>query len=129
VNARDIDPHELPFEPSFATIDVAFISLKKVLPPIARCTTDDGQLLALVKPQFELQREAIGKGGVVRSPSDRRVAILSVADAAVEAGLVIRGIAPSGLPGPKGNRETFIWCAREGEGLEDIETRVRQIEV
>jgi 23S rRNA (cytidine1920-2'-O)/16S rRNA (cytidine1409-2'-O)-methyltransferase len=129
VNARDIDPLELPFEPSFATVDVSFISLKKVLPAVASCLPEDGQLLALVKPQFEGPREAVGKGGVVRSPSDRRVAILSVADAAREAGLVVGGVIPSGLPGPKGNIETFIWFGLRGKGLADLEETVRGLEV
>ena len=66
----------------------------------------------MVKPQFELGRERVGKG-VVRDPGDRREAILAVALAARELGLPIRGFASSGLPGPKGNRETFVWCGGE----------------
>ena len=67
----------------------------------------------MVKPQFELGRERVGRG-VVRDAGDRREAILAVALAARELGLPIRGFASSGLPGPKGNRETFVWCGGGG---------------
>ncbi len=72
--------------------------------------------LAMVKPQFELGRERVGRG-VVRDAGDRREAILAVAQAADELGLAVRGFASSGLPGPKGNRETFVWCGGDGDGL------------
>ncbi|HEY6145034.1 MAG TPA: TlyA family RNA methyltransferase, partial [Solirubrobacterales bacterium] len=62
--------------------------------------------------------------GVVRDPADRREAILIVAGAAQGLGLSIRGFASSGLPGPKGNRETFVWCGGEGPGVEDLEAAV-----
>jgi 23S rRNA (cytidine1920-2'-O)/16S rRNA (cytidine1409-2'-O)-methyltransferase len=129
VNARDLSRTDLPYEPSLAAIDVSFISLKKVLPALAPCVAADGEILGLVKPQFELQREAVGRGGVVRSRADRRVAILSVADQATELGLAVMGFAPSGLPGPKGNIETFIWLRRDDEGLEDVEGAVRGLDV
>jgi 23S rRNA (cytidine1920-2'-O)/16S rRNA (cytidine1409-2'-O)-methyltransferase len=74
----------------------------------------------MVKPQFELSRERVGRG-VVRDAGDRREAILKVAEAATEIGLPVRGIASSGLPGPKGNRETFVWCGGEGEPVANVE--------
>ena len=76
-------------------------------------------LLAMVKPQFEVGRHR-SKGGIVRSAADRREAIVSVARSAEELGLRIRGMAYSGLPGPKGNRETFVWAARSGAAVEDL---------
>ncbi|MGH2954927.1 MAG: TlyA family RNA methyltransferase [Solirubrobacterales bacterium] len=112
-NARDLRPADLPFAPELAAIDVSFISLAKVLPAVAACLAPDGRLLGLVKPQFELDRERVGKGGVVRSPADRRNALRSVAAVAEATGLAVLGFASSGLPGPKGNRETFIHCARQ----------------
>jgi len=127
LNARDLDPSDLPYAPDLATIDVSFISLAKVLPAVACCLAGDGQILALVKPQFELGRGRV-RGGVVRSPEERREAVLNVAHAAREADLVVRGFAPSGLPGPKGNRETFIWCALGGEGIEDLESAVAKVD-
>ena len=69
-------------------------------------------ILAMVKPQFELGRKRVGRGGVVRSQDDRREAVAGVADFALELGLSLDGIAPTGLPGPKGNLETFIQLGR-----------------
>src|SRR5689334_5916404 len=119
LNARELAPADLPFAPTLATIDVSFISLTKVLPAVAACLALGGEVLAMVKPQFELGRERVGRG-VVRDDGDRREAILAVAATAAELGLPVRGFAPSGLPGPKGNRETFVW-AGGGEPLPDLE--------
>jgi 23S rRNA (cytidine1920-2'-O)/16S rRNA (cytidine1409-2'-O)-methyltransferase len=127
-NARDLEPGELPFEPSLVTADVSFISLAKVLPPLAVCVPPGGELLALVKPQFELGPERVGKAGVVRSAEDRREALRRAAAAASTAGLTVRGFASSGLPGPKGNRETFIWCATGGEPIGDLEAAIAAVE-
>jgi 23S rRNA (cytidine1920-2'-O)/16S rRNA (cytidine1409-2'-O)-methyltransferase len=77
----------------------------------------------MVKPQFELGRERVGRG-VVRDDGDRREAILKVALAARDLGLPVRGFASSGLPGPKGNRETFVWCGGEGHVVEDLDAAI-----
>jgi 23S rRNA (cytidine1920-2'-O)/16S rRNA (cytidine1409-2'-O)-methyltransferase len=127
LNARELSPADLPFAPSLATIDVSFISLAKVLPAVARCLAPGGEVLAMVKPQFELGRERVGRG-VVRDAADRREAIVKVARAAEELGLPVRGFASSGLPGPKGNRETFVRCGGSGPGVEDLEAAVAAIE-
>jgi len=127
LNGRELEPAALPFAPSLATIDVSFISLTKILPAVARCLEPGGEVLAMVKPQFELGKERVGRG-VVRSAADRREAILTVAEAARGRGLPIRGFASSGLPGPKGNRETFVWCGGEGPGVEDLEAAVLAVE-
>jgi 23S rRNA (cytidine1920-2'-O)/16S rRNA (cytidine1409-2'-O)-methyltransferase len=127
LNARALRPGDLPFAPALATIDVSFISLTKVLPAVARCMAPAGEVLAMVKPQFELGRERVGRG-VVRDPADRREAVLSVARAAAELGLPVRGFASSGLPGPKGNRETFVWCGGEGEPVENLEAAIEAVE-
>jgi 23S rRNA (cytidine1920-2'-O)/16S rRNA (cytidine1409-2'-O)-methyltransferase len=126
-NARELTPDGLPFAPRLATIDVSFISLAKVLPAVARCLAPGGEALALVKPQFELGRERVRRG-VVRDAAGRREAILAVARAARELGLPVRGFASSGLPGPKGNRESFVWCGGEGEPLEDLDGAIREVE-
>jgi 23S rRNA (cytidine1920-2'-O)/16S rRNA (cytidine1409-2'-O)-methyltransferase len=120
LNARALGPADLPFLASLATVDVSFIGLGKVLPAVATCLMPGGELLAMVKPQFELEKGRVGRG-VVRDPADRQEAVLKVAVAARELGLPIRGIASSGLPGPKGNRETFVWCGGDGDGLDDLE--------
>jgi 23S rRNA (cytidine1920-2'-O)/16S rRNA (cytidine1409-2'-O)-methyltransferase len=102
---------------------VSFISLVKVLPAVSRCLLPGGEILSMVKPQFELGRDRVGRG-VVRDAGDRREAVLAVAQAARRLGLPLRGFASSGLPGPKGNRETFIWCGGEGAEVEDPEAAV-----
>jgi 23S rRNA (cytidine1920-2'-O)/16S rRNA (cytidine1409-2'-O)-methyltransferase len=127
-NARSLQPSDLPFVPALATVDVSFISLAKVLPAVAATLGEDGELLALVKPQFELGPERVGKGGVVRDPAARRDALRGVAQAADSLGLVLRGFASSGLPGPKGNRETFIWLAPGGEAIDDVEAAIQEVE-
>jgi 23S rRNA (cytidine1920-2'-O)/16S rRNA (cytidine1409-2'-O)-methyltransferase len=119
LNARELMPADLPFAPVLATVDVSFISLTKVLPAVARCLAPGGEVLAMVKPQFELGRKRVSKG-VVRSDADRHEAILGVALAAREMGLAVHGFASSGLPGPKGNRETFVWCGADGEDVADL---------
>ncbi len=126
-NARALSPEDLPFQPDLATVDVSFISLTKVLPAVAACLEPGGEVLAMVKPQFELGRERVRKG-VVRDPVDRREAVLGVARAAVELGLPVRGFASSGLPGPKGNRETFLWCGGDGEEVADLQAAIETVD-
>ena len=127
VNARAVSAADLPFRPGLATVDVSFISLTKVLPAIAGCLAPSGEVLAMVKPQFELGRDRVRKG-VVRDAGDRREAVHAVARAASELGLPVRGIASSGLPGPKGNRETFVWCGGDGEPLDHLEAAIAEVE-
>jgi 23S rRNA (cytidine1920-2'-O)/16S rRNA (cytidine1409-2'-O)-methyltransferase len=109
-NARELDPGRVPYAPDLITVDVAFIGLAKVLPAIRACAADEFDLLALVKPQFEVGRDRVGKGGVVRAANDRLDALVSVGQAARDLGLSVRGYCSSGLPGPAGNLESFIWC-------------------
>jgi 23S rRNA (cytidine1920-2'-O)/16S rRNA (cytidine1409-2'-O)-methyltransferase len=127
LNARALTPADLPFGPDLATVDVSFISLRKVLPAVAACLRPGGELLAMVKPQFELGRERVRKG-VVRDAADRREAILAVARCAAELGLPVRGFASSGLPGPKGNREAFVHCGGEGEPIADLEAAIEAVD-
>jgi 23S rRNA (cytidine1920-2'-O)/16S rRNA (cytidine1409-2'-O)-methyltransferase len=97
-------------------IDVAFISVIKVLTPALACAAPEFDLLALVKPQFEVGRAGVGKGGVVRDATLRREALVAVGAAAQDLGASVLAYASSGLPGPKGNRESFIWLAEPGRG-------------
>ena len=127
LNARSLEPADLPFAPGLATVDVSFISLTKILPAVAACIETGGEVLAMVKPQFELGRARVGRG-VVHDPADRREAILTVAAAARDIGLPIRGFASSGLAGPKGNLETFVWCGGVGEEVADLEAAVEAVE-
>jgi 23S rRNA (cytidine1920-2'-O)/16S rRNA (cytidine1409-2'-O)-methyltransferase len=114
-NARALAPSQLPYAPSLAVIDVSFISIAKVLPAVLACMAPGSyDCLAMVKPQFEVGRAGVGKGGVVRDPALRRSALASVAAAAASLGASVLGFASSGLPGPKGNLETFVWLAESG---------------
>jgi 23S rRNA (cytidine1920-2'-O)/16S rRNA (cytidine1409-2'-O)-methyltransferase len=118
-NARALAPGDLPYRPELIVVDVSFISLLKVLPAVLRCAAEHFDCLAMVKPQFEVGRDLIGKGGVVRDVDARRAAVAAVAQ---EAPAAVMGFASSGLPGPKGNRETFVWLAEPGRGgaVEDV---------
>jgi 23S rRNA (cytidine1920-2'-O)/16S rRNA (cytidine1409-2'-O)-methyltransferase len=130
-NARALRPDELPHAPDLIVADVSFISLTKVLPAVVAAAAPRFDLLAMVKPQFEVGRERVGKGGVVRSPDDRRSALLAVGrHAMTELGASVLGYASSGLPGPAGNRETFVWIAEAGrEGaVEELEAAARRAE-
>jgi 23S rRNA (cytidine1920-2'-O)/16S rRNA (cytidine1409-2'-O)-methyltransferase len=111
VNARSITPEMLPYAPQLAVIDVSFISLGKVLPAVLSTVTARHDVLALIKPQFEVGRERVGKGGVVRIAEHRQQALASVGEAALGLGQAVIGFYAAGLPGPKGNRETFIRLA------------------
>ena len=128
-NARSLTPDQLPYAPDLIVIDVSFIALTKVLPAVLACAAERFDCLALIKPQFEVGRELVGKGGVVRSAEDRRGALVSVGEAARGMGAAVLGFASSGLPGPKGNLETFVWLAdaARGPGVE-IEPAAREVE-
>ena len=128
-NARTLAPEDLPYRPDLIAIDVSFISLSKVLPAVLACAAQRYDCLALVKPQFEVGHSQVGKGGVVRDPELRRGALVGVGEAAAELGTAVLGYVSSGLPGPKGNRETFVWLAEEGRGgLADLELAARVLE-
>jgi 23S rRNA (cytidine1920-2'-O)/16S rRNA (cytidine1409-2'-O)-methyltransferase len=101
--------------------DLSFISLLLVLDALIGCTRDDGDLLLMVKPQFEVGKERVGKGGVVRDPALRAEAVLAVCHAAATRGWGVQGVCTSRLPGPSGNVELFVWLAR-GPALVDDDT-------
>jgi 23S rRNA (cytidine1920-2'-O)/16S rRNA (cytidine1409-2'-O)-methyltransferase len=129
-NARALIPDRLPFRPDLLVADLSFISLAKVLPALLGCAAERFDGLLLVKPQFEVGRDRVGKGGVVRSATDRRAALVAVAGAARGLGAAVLGFASSGLPGPKGNRETFAWLAEGGRhgAVDDLEAAAAEVE-
>jgi 23S rRNA (cytidine1920-2'-O)/16S rRNA (cytidine1409-2'-O)-methyltransferase len=128
-NARALARDRLPYAPDTITIDVSFISLEKVLPAVLACTAERFDCLALVKPQFEVGRDLVGKGGVVREPRLRRGALIGAGETARELGAAVLGYASSGLPGPKGNRETFVWLAEPARGgIEDVAAAALEVE-
>ena len=121
-NARELRADALPYAPEVIVADLAFISLRTVLAPLLACAAPRFDALCLVKPQFEVGRTLVGRGGVVRDGALRRRALLDVAAAATELGASVRGFFPSGLPGPKGNIETFVALAERTRGtLPDLD--------
>jgi 23S rRNA (cytidine1920-2'-O)/16S rRNA (cytidine1409-2'-O)-methyltransferase len=108
-NARFLELSMLPYEPTLIVVDVSFISLSKVLPTVLACAAPTFDCLALVKPQFEVGPGKVSRGGVVREASERRAAFEAVGQTVVDLGRSVLGYARSGLPGPAGNREAFVW--------------------
>jgi 23S rRNA (cytidine1920-2'-O)/16S rRNA (cytidine1409-2'-O)-methyltransferase len=128
-NARHLRCEELAYAPDLIVVDVSFISLAKVLPAVLACAAARFDCLALVKPQFEAGRESVGKGGVVREPAVRRRVLVEVGLAAQRLGSAVLGYASSGLLGPKGNRESFVWLGEGARGgLEELEAAAREVE-
>jgi 23S rRNA (cytidine1920-2'-O)/16S rRNA (cytidine1409-2'-O)-methyltransferase len=108
-NVRDLTSELLPYSPELVVADLSFISLRLVLPVLRDCAVPGADLLLMVKPQFEVGKDRLGSGGVVRDPELRVDAVLSVAEAAAGIGLGTRGVTASPLPGPSGNVEYFLW--------------------
>ncbi len=111
-NIRYLEGEELSDPPQIATIDVSFISLRLVLPKVRKLLTPYGEIVALIKPQFEVGKGKVGKGGVVRSGEEHRRVIEEIKEAAVALKLEVRGVTESPLLGPKGNREFFIYLIK-----------------
>jgi 23S rRNA (cytidine1920-2'-O)/16S rRNA (cytidine1409-2'-O)-methyltransferase len=107
--------------------DLSFISLLLVLGPLTGVTREEGDLALMVKPQFEVGKDRLGKGGVVRDPSLRAEAVATVAEAAARIGWGARAVTTSPLPGPSGNVEFFLWLRRgpAGIGRDDIDLAVQ----
>ncbi len=112
-NARELTSADLPQPVDLVTIDVSFISVEKVLGPAVRATRPGAEFLILVKPQFELSREEVGKGGIVRDEKLREKAVERIRRAALRAGLEALGVKPSRLPGAEGNQEFFLHARRK----------------
>lgn len=109
-NVRELDPEQLGGPPADIVVgDLSFIPLGIVLPALVRCSAPDADLVLMVKPQFEVGRERLGSGGVVRSTELRAEAVRTVARHAAALGLGVRGVTASPLPGPSGNVEYFLW--------------------
>jgi 23S rRNA (cytidine1920-2'-O)/16S rRNA (cytidine1409-2'-O)-methyltransferase len=128
-NARSLSWTELPYAADLIVVDVSFISVRKLLPATLACAAERFDCLALIKPQFEAGREHVGKGGVVRDSAARRQAMIDVGEAAKGLGASVLGYASSGLPGPKGNLETFVWLAEGGRGgVSDLRQAAERVE-
>ncbi len=108
-NIRYLSPEELPYPPELAVIDVSFISLRIVIPQVLKLLPREGEILALIKPQFEVGKGRVGKGGVVRVPEEHTRVIEEIRGTAENSGLEVGGVIESPLLGPKGNKEFFIY--------------------
>lgn len=111
-NIRYLEARELPDSPQLATIDVSFISLRLVLPKVKELLASGGEIVALIKPQFEVGKGKVGKGGVVRSHDEQLRVIEEIRAAAVSLQMEAVGVTESPLLGPKGNREFFIYLRK-----------------
>jgi 23S rRNA (cytidine1920-2'-O)/16S rRNA (cytidine1409-2'-O)-methyltransferase len=120
-NARTLDPRLFGDAPTLAVVDVAFISLEKVLPAIFGVLAPRGEVITLVKPQFEAGREHVGKGGVVRDPAQHRAVVQRLARYAVLRGWHVLGVTASPLRGAKGNREFFLHLSMHGRTAANLE--------
>ncbi|MCZ2812157.1 TlyA family RNA methyltransferase [Modestobacter sp. VKM Ac-2979] len=112
-NVRELTPEAIGGATDLVVADLSFISLRLVLPALTGCAGPDADLLPMVKPQFEVGRDRLGSGGVVRDPAHRADAVATVAAAAAELGWGTAGVVASPLPGPAGNVEFFLWLRRD----------------
>lgn len=119
-NARYLDPDDFPALPSLVTMDVSFISQTLILPAIRALLPDGGELVTLVKPQFEAGRAGVGKGGIVRSPEVREAALSRVLSSAEAMGYRVLGHTVSPITGGDGNTEYLAWFRYDGAGKEGI---------
>jgi 23S rRNA (cytidine1920-2'-O)/16S rRNA (cytidine1409-2'-O)-methyltransferase len=117
-NVRNLVPDDLGGPVDLMVGDLSFISLKLVLPALVACVRDGGDLVPMVKPQFEVGKDRLGSGGVVRDPELRAESVLAVIAAAAKLGLALHGVVASPLPGPSGNVEYFVWLRRQDTGAE-----------
>jgi 23S rRNA (cytidine1920-2'-O)/16S rRNA (cytidine1409-2'-O)-methyltransferase len=120
-NVRSLDASAIGGPVGLVVADLSFISLGLVIPALRASADDDADFLLMVKPQFEVGRERLGSGGVVREPGLRRDAVRQVAAAAQQAGLGVAGVAASPLPGPAGNVEYFLWLRAGAAELDEAE--------
>jgi 23S rRNA (cytidine1920-2'-O)/16S rRNA (cytidine1409-2'-O)-methyltransferase len=126
-NIRTLQPSDLPFVPEAVAADLSFISLVVVLPALRRVAAPDADFVLMVKPQFEVGRDAVGRGGVVRDPELWMSAVRKVVHAAGGLGLGLVAVVPSAVPGPKGNREFFVHLRqRAAAGDEAISVAVAE---
>lgn len=123
-NVRTLTAAAIGGPAALTVADLSFISLRPVLPALAGCTEPDGDLVLMVKPQFEVGRGRVGAGGVVRDAALRTEAVLGVVAAAAELGLGTAGVAASPLPGPSGNVEIFVWLRRGAPPADPDRVRV-----
>lgn len=125
-NARSMEPSWFDITPNYATMDVSFISIRLILPPLFACTASDAVVMSLIKPQFEAGREKVGKNGVVRSAETHIEVIERCADAAEKCGFSVDGLDYSPVTGPKGNIEYLMLLTKGARFPRELSRDVRQ---
>ena len=120
-NIRYVTPEDIGEAPDFSSIDVSFISLTKVLPVVHILLKEEGQVVCLIKPQFEAGREKVGKKGVVRDPKVHLEVVTSVMDFAANSGFEILGLTYSPVKGPEGNIEYLLFLRKAGQTDEAVQ--------
>jgi 23S rRNA (cytidine1920-2'-O)/16S rRNA (cytidine1409-2'-O)-methyltransferase len=134
-NVRSLTADDIGGPAELTVADLSFISLRVVLPALTACTHPDGDLLPMVKPQFEVGKERLGSGGVVRDPVQRAQAVVAVASVASDLGWATAGVVRSPLPGPSGNVEFFLWLRQQpsvqlsAEDIAAIVTSPKEVQV
>ncbi|MDX2495457.1 MAG: TlyA family RNA methyltransferase [Desulfuromusa sp.] len=114
-NIRHLQPTQLDDIPTLAVIDASFISLTKVLPNTLSLLSDDAEIIALIKPQFEVGKGQVGKGGVVKDEEQHVLVVKQISDLAIELNCLVHGVTESPILGPKGNREFLIYLQKNGK--------------
>jgi 23S rRNA (cytidine1920-2'-O)/16S rRNA (cytidine1409-2'-O)-methyltransferase len=130
MNARTLDPDRFPDKFELATVDVSFISLSKILPAVAEVVAADGVVVALIKPQFEVGKGEVGRGGIVSDPAKQRRVIAEVVKAAASVGLWATDVIESPIRGGEGNREFLVHLVRtrpRNSSIARVESRIREL--
>lgn len=128
-NIRYVKPEDIPFIADFAAIDVSFISLEKVLPSVNNLISDEGEIVALIKPQFEAGREKVGKGGVVREKDTHIEVIENVISIVLDLGLSFYGLTYSPIKGPEGNIEYLLYLGKKQNNFDraTLSNRIKEV--
>lgn len=126
-NFRYLEPEALDTAPDFASCDVSFISLDKILPVAYKLLKDDGCMVTLIKPQFEAGRDKVGKKGVVRDPDVHVEVVERIIAVAAECGFMILGLDYSPIKGPEGNIEYLLWLGKPGYAAEAVDPDIQSV--
>lgn len=126
-NFRYAEKTDFEQEPSFASIDVSFISLALILPALHRVLANQGQVVALIKPQFEAGREQIGKNGIIRDAKIHQYVIESVTEMAVQEGFSVLGLSHSPIQGGHGNIEFLAYLQKEDQATNQVSSQINQV--
>jgi 23S rRNA (cytidine1920-2'-O)/16S rRNA (cytidine1409-2'-O)-methyltransferase len=129
VNARHLEARQLPFLPSIAVVDVSFISLKLILPRVVECLEPSGEIVALVKPQFEVGKTHVGRGGIVRDVALHARVLEEIARLSDESDWGLRDFSPSEIRGAEGNQEYFVQLRPSRSGLTETEWKDRVAQI